>query len=229
MITREAVVYEDENLFLVNKPAGLSSHSDPEGKDVLTALQKISPQKLFLVHRLDRETSGLLLLTKKPELTQTLQKGMIRKKYIAIVRRSWVGDQETQWNWPLSDRGESRKKPQGLKKDQKPCTTRVQLIHSTSHFSVICAELESGRQHQIRKHAALARHPIWGDARYNDPQFNQKILTLYGTERLFLHACQLTLELKGKIGDWQAPVPEEFIRILPDVLSSDGWTLPPRL
>ncbi|MFN7823771.1 MAG: RluA family pseudouridine synthase [Pseudobdellovibrionaceae bacterium] len=229
MISPQDVLFEDQTLFLINKPAGLSSHSDPQGKDVLTALKKVYPRELFLVHRLDRETSGLLLLTKKPELTQKLQEGMVKKQYIAFLRRPWTQAEQLTWTWPLTDKGESRKVPQGLKKDRKPCATKVSLIHSTSHFSVIAAELESGKQHQIRKHAALANHPIWGDSRYNEPQFNQKISELYGTDRLFLHAFHLILSWQGKTWDWRAPVPAEFIQILPNVLSSDGWNQPPLL
>ena len=117
------------------------------------------------------------------------------------------------WNWPISDKAEGRKNPKGKSEDRVEAMTQVQILKSNKYFSSIRALLLTGRQHQIRKHAALTNHPIVGDTRYNDIKYNQKIFANYQFERMLLHAEYLKFEFKGIVYEVSAPIPSIFTEI----------------
>jgi tRNA pseudouridine65 synthase len=209
------LVHSSPTWGVLNKAPGISCHNE-NGADVLSLLlQQVkipAGQTFHLVNRLDKETSGLMVYAtdgeKAMELQTALQQTKTVKKYLCVVRGK-VKDNSI-WNLPLSDKAEGRKNPQGLFNDRKPCETHMQIVKQNSYFSLIECVLGTGRTHQIRKHAALAKHAVVGDTRYGDPNYNKKISSIYKTDRLFLHSYQLTLELKSKVLHFEAPLPSEF-------------------
>lgn len=217
----------------IDKPAGLSVHNDPESGDVVTLLaarlaqdSKLSSRSSWEasfgvgpVHRLDRETSGVLLLaTSKASATlmqRIFEARETSKTYRALLRKPIALD-SANWTWPLTDRAEGRRDPAGPPSARKSCETRVRVISRTAHLSEVEIELVTGRQHQIRRHAVLAGHEVIGDSRYGDPRYVKAIAARIGqTPRLMLHAQRLSLDLGagGKI-DVASEVPKAFGELL---------------
>ena len=121
------------------------------------------------------------------------------KTYRALLRGGWKDkDLALTWDLPLSDKAEGRKNPQGKASDRKNCITHVQVVRTNQYFTEVLCEIKTGRQHQIRKHAALAKHAILGDTRYNDDSYNEKMGKMYKTSRMFLHAEELKFNFQGK-------------------------------
>ncbi|MFS4460569.1 RluA family pseudouridine synthase [Bdellovibrio sp. HCB2-146] len=214
------ILAEGDGWIAVNKPAGVSVHNDPQ--DVLhllaAQLKDKKYQQLHLAHRLDKETSGVLLLALTPacakELAGIFEERDCKKIYHAVLRGGMpVSDSWQEWSWAISDKAEGRQNPQGLSKDRIDAKTRFKVINANKYLSLIEVELMTGRQHQIRKHAAIAKHAIIGDGRYNDPKFNKRMAEIYGTDRMFLHASRLDLSLDGKAISLEAPLPQEFVAI----------------
>lgn len=218
---KSAILFENESFWVIDKAAGTSVHNPLPNEHCL--LDELPPGA-HLAHRLDKETSGLILVAKNnrvaPELMELFEGKKSQKVYAAALRGSippieiWQ-----QWKWPITDKGEGRKNPQGMSKDRKEALTLWQVPHSTPHLSLALAQIATGRQHQIRKHSALAKHPIVGDPRYNDEKYNQKIAQLYNTRRMFLHAYQLQFTWKETNFNFTAPLPEDFFRLFPDLKS----------
>lgn len=206
------VLYQHEDFILINKPSGLPAHPGANQNEV--TLLDSYPQ-FHLLNRLDKETSGIILMTSKtglvPKLSEALSAPEAKKIYRALLRGTWKYESpKTQWDWPLSDKAEGRRNPQGLAQDRKPARTEVELVHKSEHLSEVLCQIKTGRQHQIRKHAALAQHPIVGDPRYNDIKYNQKLTTILGTPRLFLHAEYLEFFWKNQKIIVSAPLELDF-------------------
>lgn len=192
------IVAENPFFIVLDKPIGVSVHNEsPSVQEFLMVQNK----PVHFVNRLDQETSGLMLVAQKPsyheELRDSLDQG--QKIYKALLRGK-ISQQKSvlEWNWPLTDKAEGRKNPQGQSSDRKSCLTLVKIIHENQYFTEIEAEIKTGRQHQIRKHSALAKHPIVGDRRYNDPKYNERIAQIYGLTRLCLHAYKLQFKFQNK-------------------------------
>lgn len=211
------IVAQFKNWLVVNKPAGISVHNDNE--DLRTILKRQlslgSFQDIYPVHRLDKETSGLIVIATDSEtaafLATQFQQHEVKKNYTAVLRGSLAkGSEWTEWNAPVSDKSEGRKNPQGLARDRVEARTLYRVLESNKFLSLVEFKLLTGRQHQIRKHSALARHAIVGDARYGDPKYNAKISQRYQTTRMFLHASALELSFEEQSHRFEAPLPEEF-------------------
>jgi RluA family pseudouridine synthase len=191
------ILHQTPNWIAVEKPTGISIHNIEDSENLLTLLKKqMQDQIFFPVHRLDKETSGVQLLalneSTASEMAQSFQNRKVQKIYQGVIAGSIppVGI----WNAPLSDKAEGRQNPEGLAKDQKPCETRFKILKSSPYFSWLQFEILTGRQHQIRKHCALAGHALIGDPRYGNPKYNQKIARLYQFNRMALHCTKLVLE-----------------------------------
>lgn len=211
------IVAKSKNWLIVDKPPGISVHN--EAGDVRSILQKQLPSGSFHdihpVHRLDKETSGLLLIATEQKtaaaLAEQFQEHKTEKMYYAVLRGSMdVSDNWQEWSMPISDKAEGRKNPQGPLKDRVEAKTRYRVLKSNKFFSLVEVHLLTGRQHQIRKHSAIAKHAIVGDSRYGDPKYNSKMAQLYNTERMFLHAFRLSITIDGKIQTFETAMPEEF-------------------
>jgi tRNA pseudouridine65 synthase len=234
----------------INKPAGMSVHNDADGSDAIQIvrvwLESSDPEAQKAVsttgwekakfppapvHRLDRETSGILILaTRRDEaarLQQAMEKRESKKIYRAILRGR-LRDERGTWHWPLSDKAEGRMNPQGKAADRKECETRFHVVRANDHLSEIEIELITGRQHQIRRHAALAKHAIVGDKRYGDARHTNLIARLFGVERMLLHAASLEIYIGDKKHlQVEAPLPLDFLKVFetPAAASSAQNTL----
>lgn len=215
------IIERSRNWLIVNKPVGISVHNEKD--DIRELLKKqLTPrsyQDIYPVHRLDKETSGLLVVATEPEtaalLAEQFQNRLTEKRYVAVLRGSMPAQEEWQtWKTPISDKAEGRKNPQGLLKDRIEAVTQYRVIKSNKYFSLVEFNLLTGRQHQIRKHSALAKHAIVGDNRYGDRTYNEKMAQIYGHDRMFLHAHEITLTIGGKNRTFTTPIPEAFSRII---------------
>lgn len=205
------VCYRHEDFLVLNKPSGWSCHNDANSLS-----ERLGPE-WHLVHRLDRETSGLLMITAKPELQQNLQTALAQgeKKYRAILRGALSVTADFQeWNWPITDRAEGREHPQGDPAQQVSSKTLYRCLKASTYFSYVECILKTGRQHQIRKHACLFGKVIVGDQRYGSIKDNERIQKMYDFHRLALHAFSLQFTWKQTAVSVFADVPEEFQKIL---------------
>jgi 23S rRNA pseudouridine955/2504/2580 synthase len=216
------IVYEDEAMLVLDKPAGIAVHGGSGvAFGVIERLRAARPQApmLELAHRLDRETSGLLMVAKKRSallgLHRMLREGQGSKRYYALVAGDWVNDRQhiklplTKWT---TASGERRVR---VDRDGRDAHTIVTVKHRYGKFSLVEAELRTGRTHQIRVHLASVGFSIVGDDKYGDDairlSFAQK-----GFARMFLHAHHLDLPhpVTGEPLSLEAPLPQACLDIL---------------
>lgn len=192
------IIEENDFFILLIKPEGYSVHN--QSPSVAEHLKKSGFAPHF-VNRLDQDTSGLVLVARTPELHAPLSLALENgeKFYRALLRGAWKNpDLQVMWSWPISDKAEGRDNPQGKSQDRVRAETKVRVVRSNPYFTEVEAELITGRQHQIRKHAALSKHPIVGDQRYNEKKYNAKINQMYQSERMHLHAEKLVFNFNNK-------------------------------
>lgn len=216
------ILYEDEDLMVINKPAGLAVHAG-SGVSVglIEALRGLRPETPFLelAHRLDRETSGCLLLAKnRPALMalhRMLRDGKMEKRYLALVAGAWRGGAREisaalEKNRPRS--GERMVQVQETGKESTSLFTPHQRFGAASLMEI---RLLTGRTHQARVHAAHVGHPIAGDDKYGDREFNRRLQRL-GLKRMFLHAQCLRFAhpASGDKMEVEAPLPDELSGVL---------------
>ena len=220
------VLHEDSALIVVDKPSGVAVHGGSGvslGVIEALRLQRPAEQSLELVHRLDRETSGLLLIAKSRtalrRLHQALRDGQFDKRYLALAHGRWKGGERTVGHALrkyVSANGERRVSvdPQG-----QEARTVFSLVEARAGWSLMSARLLTGRTHQIRVHLAHLGMPIAGDDKYGDFALNRE-LARQGLKRMFLHAAELSFPhpLTGDTVQFQAPLPEvlrSFFNSLP--------------
>ncbi len=204
-------LFNHPDFTIVNKPEGLSCHNDE-----VSLLQKYG-NDWHLVNRIDRETSGLVVITKKGELQSALQLALAKgqKTYFAILRGFLPhSDEWLEWSFPISDKGEGRDTAQGNPADWKESKTLYKTIQSSAFFSAVECRLQSGRQHQIRKHSRLAGRPIVGDSRYGNPKDNSKISKMYNFNRMALHSWKLNFSWLANPIQCESTIPESFMTLL---------------
>jgi RluA family pseudouridine synthase len=208
------ILTENENWIAVDKPTGLSVHNDEDPLNLIRALEFQFP-KLFPVHRLDKETSGVQLLALNAKSAQNLaeqfQDRKIQKFYTGVAAGELP--ERGVWKEPLSDKAEGRMNPAGLERDRRDCETHFERIQKSSYFSWLNFEIMTGRQHQIRKHCALSGHALIGDPRYGNPKYNQKMAQLYGFDRMALHCSRLILQDGTEVS---SPTPAQFDLLFPE-------------
>ncbi|MBU1192702.1 MAG: 23S rRNA pseudouridine(955/2504/2580) synthase RluC [Gammaproteobacteria bacterium] len=218
----QRILYEDERLLIIDKPAGMAVHGGSGlSYGVIEALRAARPEAHFLelVHRLDRETSGCLLIAKKRSelrmLHELLRERDFEKRYLALVQGRWnLGDKRI--NAPLLKnqlRGGERfvtVDPEG-----KAADSRFRPLEIFNEASLVEVELGSGRTHQIRVHATHVGHPLAGDEKYGDEAFNRRMRDL-GLRRLFLHAHSIGFRdpASGREVHASAPLPDELRAVL---------------
>lgn len=237
------IIYEDENLLILNKPVGLLVHGD-EGEKRMTLHNKVlnylytkgeydPNNKLGFTpgpaHRLDRNTSGVVVFGKNlPTLQQLLElfrnKEQIKKTYNALL----VGlvPQSGTIDLPLikdSDKGQVR--VGRVERGAKNAKTKYRLIKKYGNYSLVEAVLITGRTHQLRAHFQAIRHPIVGDGKYGDYKINQDFLEAFGLKYQFLHAATFEfLDIEGFLGymahkKFVAPLPKDKEKILKGINS----------
>ncbi|KIO50088.1 pseudouridine synthase [Nitrosospira sp. NpAV] len=237
------VLYEDETLMVINKPAGLAVHGGSGVSfGVIEQLRAQHPDWKFLelIHRLDRETSGVLLLAKSRatlvELHRQIRAGQVEKRYLTLVRGRWHNARQSvrlSLNKYVTAAGERRvavAMGAGDEAGGMISHTVFSLKKSWQDFSLLEAELKTGRTHQIRVHLAHLGFPIAGDDKYGDFTLNKKLAssaTKPGLERMFLHAflVEVTHPVTGKSLRLEAPLAkdlQEFLNGLDGVTVAAG-------
>jgi 23S rRNA pseudouridine955/2504/2580 synthase len=193
-----AVIHEDPRLLVIDKPAGVAVHGGSGVSfGVIEALRAARPDEtLELVHRIDRETSGILLVARKPASLRALhalmRDGQVEKKYLALVKGKWeLGKKriDAPLRTDLRVGGERTVKAHASGKEAVSHFSPLQFFGKKA--SLVEVALETGRTHQIRVHAAHAGYPLAGDDKYGDAEFNEKMQAL-GLGRMFLHAHQVS-------------------------------------
>jgi len=216
------VVYEDDAIVVIDKPSGVAVHGGSGiSFGVIESLRAERPRAKFLelAHRLDRDTSGLLIVGKKRsalvELHRMLREGEIKKDYAAIVKGRWKGGArkvEVALHKFVTAEGERRV---SARADGQQAVTLFKPLAVGDSATLLAVRLMTGRTHQIRVHAAHIGHPILGDDKYGDFELN-RALAKQGVKRLFLHARQLSLlhPLTGQPLEFEAPLPADMQRFL---------------
>jgi 23S rRNA pseudouridine955/2504/2580 synthase len=225
-----AVIHEDDRLLVLDKPAGVAVHGGSGmAFGVIEALRASRPeQTLELAHRLDRDTSGVLLLAKRASALRTLhallREGEVQKSYLVLVAGNWqLGHKkiDAPLRTDLRVGGERTVKVDASGKD---ALTEFRLIeHFGARASLLEAILHTGRTHQIRVHAAYAGHPVAGDEKYGDEAFNERAKAA-GLTRMFLHAhsCSFTWPDGGNEQSFNAPLPAALKTVLDGLTNGPG-------
>lgn len=233
----DTIIHEDRELIVVNKPAGVAVHGGSGlSFGVIEALRALHPElkELDLVHRLDRETSGCLLVAKRRsalrELHALLRERQMEKTYLALVVGHWPFGTKTidvPVKTNLKQGGERvvRVHAEG----QEAISTFTPVQHFRKIASLLSVSIGTGRTHQIRVHAAHAGHPIAGDEKYGDKEKDAK-LREHGLQRMFLHAHSLSFPRAGMREPFTitAPLPPELQTVIERLraASSRGVTQP---
>lgn len=218
-----SIIFEDRDLLVINKPAGVAVHGGSGVSfGVIEALRAVYPQlkELELAHRLDRDTSGCLLIAKRRaalrELHAMLREREMQKHYLTLVCGRWSLGKKTidlPLKTNLKQGGERVVKVHA--QGRSAVTTFQPLQHFAKLATLLDASIGTGRTHQIRVHAAYAGHPIAGDEKYGDRECDAK-LKPFGLSRMFLHAHSLTFERPGAMQPFTitAPLPAELQEML---------------
>jgi 23S rRNA pseudouridine955/2504/2580 synthase len=218
----QSVIYEDDRFLVLNKPSGLPVHGGSGiSFGVIEALRRLRPQErhLELVHRLDRDTSGCLLISKRNSalrvLHELIRENRVDKRYLALLAGSWrKGSQVVRM--PLRKNTlQGGERVVRVDADGKPAETRFVRLERFSQATLVEAELITGRTHQIRVHSAWLGSPVLGDVKYGDEEANRWGRS-QGLRRLFLHAASLRFQWPGERQpiQIQADLPPELERFL---------------
>jgi tRNA pseudouridine32 synthase/23S rRNA pseudouridine746 synthase len=202
------VLYEDDNLIAVDKPEGLAAVPlrHPDGQSLLEVLAVERNEKLYIVHRIDRDTSGLILFARNEHahrwLNRQFETRNVSKIYLAVVH-GVIEEDAGSIDKPLRRFGSGRVAVNFER--GKPSLTEFRVVGRSDAFTLVEASPHTGRQHQIRVHFYSIGHPVAGDPLYGDATLRAS------TARLMLHAWRLTLPLPdGRSLSLEAPVPESF-------------------
>lgn len=221
-LLKQRILYEDKNLFIINKPSGVPVHGGTNvGIGVIEVFRTMYPKlpHLELAHRLDMDTSGCLILVKKrsvlKEIHGLLREGEISKIYQALTMGHWKSSElrveaALQKNFLASGERIVR-----VNKEGKASITQFKVIKSFQDADLVEATLLTGRTHQIRVHAQHRSHPIAGDDKYGDKTFSKKMRE-FGLKRLFLHARSLDFSLPstGQHISVTAPLDDDLQEVL---------------
>ncbi|MES2537291.1 MAG: RluA family pseudouridine synthase [Pseudomonadota bacterium] len=227
------ILLEDSHMLIIDKPTGVAVHGGSGvSYGVIEQLRASRPQAKFLelVHRLDRDTSGILLLAKKrsalTNLHEQIRDGLLDKRYLVLVHGDWQNPRQHiklplfKYNAPD---GERRVRVQA---DGLASHTVFNLIRKYGEFALLEAELKTGRTHQIRVHLSSSGFAIAGDDKYGDFSLNRALQkadsTRIALKRMFLHAHQITFTHpeSGKPVTLNAPLPSECERFLTSLVAS---------
>ncbi len=199
----DAIVYEDDHILVLNKPSGTAVHGGSGlSFGVIEGLRALRPEARFLelVHRLDRDTSGILLVAKKRSALRSLheqlrEKGM-QKDYLALVRGQWPSHVKSVRAPLLKNILQSGERVVKVSSEGKPSETLFKVEERYAFATLVKASPVTGRTHQIRVHTLHAGHPIAFDDRYGEAEFDSQLKGT-GLNRLFLHAAALKFTHPG--------------------------------
>ncbi len=213
---RECIIYEDDDIVVLDKPSGLAAHGGSGiSFGVIEALRHLDPGTRYeLAHRLDKDTSGCLAVAKRrsslKELHAAFRNGTVKKRYDLIVAGRWPAERRTVAESLVRFRMSNGERRVRVAADGDPARTDFAVVARLDHVlggeaTWLAAFPKTGRTHQIRVHAAASGHPILGDDKYSAESRG----------RLMLHATELFLPIAGQPLRLFAPLPDEFERLRP--------------
>ncbi len=212
------ILFEDDAMIVLNKPSGMAVHGGSGlSFGVIEGLRALRPEARFLelVHRLDRDTSGVLLVAKKRSALRSLHEQLrvktMRKQYLALVRGQWQPHVKVV-NAPLRKNDlQSGERVVRVSSDGKPSETRFRIARQFAEATLVECSPITGRTHQIRVHTQHAGHPIACDDKYGETAFDDKMRS-QGLKRLFLHAWKLSFihPADGREMQVEAPLAPEL-------------------
>jgi 23S rRNA pseudouridine1911/1915/1917 synthase len=224
------ILFEDESLMVLNKPHGLVVHPGAGNRQgtLLNALLHHAPELQYIpragiIHRLDKDTSGLMVITKTLAahtfLVDALAQRAIKREYVALVQETMIAGKTI--DKPIGRHPFTRTK-MAVTRDGKPAVTHIRCQKRYKDFTLLDVRLETGRTHQIRVHCAHEGYPLVGDALYGwrlrfPERASQRLqATLSAFKRQALHAVRLSLThpVTGESLTWAAPLPEDFEELL---------------
>lgn len=219
-LLNDSILFEDGNLLVIDKPSGLAVHGGSGlSLGLIESIRQMRPEcaHLELVHRLDRDTSGCLLIAKKRkvllECHSALREKNTKKVYYAVVVGKWKKGIKS-IKAPLKKRIlKSGERLVTSTPDGKPSETSFELLKSNNNLSLIKAMPITGRTHQIRVHSKLAGCPILGDTKYGDFNFNSE-MSRQGFKGLFLHAKSFNIKIQDKYFKFESHLPSSWDQIL---------------
>jgi len=209
------IIYEDDDVAVIDKPAGILVHPVLNEKNTLLDFLKIKYPDVKIVHRLDRDTSGLMVVAKNEKIYEWLKSQFLNreilKKYLALV----IGNFKDKKGIIVKSISKSRKRggrqtiaPIGKRRE---AITRYEVIKEFENYSLLEVSPETGRTHQIRVHLASIGHPIVGDEKY---KFKRQPV-LKGSNRQFLHASYLQFKMPdGNIKEFHSELSEDLNKVL---------------
>ena len=237
-----AILHQDDRLLVINKPSGIAVHGGSGiSSGVIEALRAARPDEtLELVHRLDRDTSGCLLVARKRSMLRTLHallrddvareagEAAFDKRYLVLVRGKWeLGRKRI--DAPLrTDTRVGGERTVKVAPDGKPAASEFSVVQFFGNLATLLeVRLLTGRTHQIRVHAAYAGYPVAGDEKYGDEEFNRQ-LQPFGLKRLFLHAHSISFEDPDRkvTVSVSAPLPPELHAVIDSLTSGAGRLRP---
>ncbi len=224
----EHVLFEDDRLMVIDKPSGMASHGGSGiNHGVIELMRAARPdlQYLELVHRLDRDTSGCMMLAKRRSalraLHEQLREGKVEKHYLALVRGHWdYGTRKVEYPLATHTR-QGGERHVTVDESGKYALSIFRPVETSRVASLVEVKIGTGRTHQIRVHAAAMDHPIAGDPRYGDKDWNKELGKM-GLKRLFLHATAVTFThpKSGESVLVNAPLPEDLSSAMERIMSS---------
>lgn len=223
------IVFENARLLVIDKPAGMAVHGGSGiSHGIIETLRARRPDApyLELVHRLDRDTSGCLIIAKRRSalrsLHEQLRNGQMTKRYLALVRGRWTGGRRRVTAALEKNRLQGGERVVKVAAGGKSAETVFRPVTVYDVASLLEVDLYTGRTHQIRVHAAHIDYPLAGDARYGDPEFNRSMKTR-GLRRLFLHAhlIEFTEPASDEMLTVSTPLGDELKQVL-DNLETHG-------
>lgn len=218
----QQIIFEDDCLLVINKPSGIAVHGGSGlSFGVIEGLRALRPEARFLelVHRLDRDTSGILLVAKKRSALRHLHEQLriktVQKDYLALVRGQWQSHVKVVQAPLLKNELASGERIVKVSPEGKPSETRFSIEERYPTATLVKASPVTGRTHQIRVHTLHAGHPIALDDKYGDKDFDAEMRAL-GLNRLFLHAASIRFEhpKTGETLRLNAPLDEKMKAIL---------------
>ena len=230
-LVTEAIVYEDDDLLVLNKPAGVAVHGGSGMvHGIIEVLRAARPdaKELDLVHRLDRDTSGCLIVAKRRaalrDLHAQLREGLAEKRYLALVCGKWnLGQKRIELPLATGERRGGERHVAVRTHGQMAVSTFRPVQFFGNVASLMEVEIGTGKTHQIRVHAAYAGHPVAGDDKYGDRERNEE-LGRYGLNRMFLHAASIGVNRPGTREPLHvsAPLSAELHAVLEALLKAPG-------
>jgi 23S rRNA pseudouridine955/2504/2580 synthase len=215
-----AILSEDRDFLVIDKPSGVASHGGSGiSFGVIELLRTARPREsaLELAHRLDRDTSGVLVLAKKRSALTALQAeiraGRVEKRYLALLAGK-LPQQRLNVDAPLR-----KSVLQGVERmvrideEGKPSRSRFSEVERYAAATLAEIAIETGRTHQIRVHSAHIGHPVAGDEKYGDREFNLKMRE-HGLKRLFLHAARFEFSIGERSYGFSAPLPDDLSKVI---------------